>query len=547
MKRNVFFITLILQLNISYHLLAQDKPINVVDSATFYYEKKDFSKAFNFYEAWSSTDNYNAYYAAVAACHAGNLERAKYYLKRSAEIGYDYLGYDKIANDPSNDCLHSLAEWKTFISNYKTSADSTLAALKAINNGLIDTSRRINKTTVYNVDNLRKFSVRSTPAQLISHLKNLNAYQSPRDKNFWTLYQIKVNDSLTVPFLLHIPKKYNPLQKTPLYVYLHGGIANKRNFSTPSGIPTSLEIKVMDNPVVENAFIIYPFGKKDFGWLYQQEAFQTIVRELVMVKSLYNIDDNRVYVGGHSNGGSGAFWFAINQPTSFAAFFGLNYFPKIYSSNTPLGNLKYNPPFFGVSGTTDQTFPLALVDEIYKTAAADGANWKRFTLAGGHTTTILNRDSIRYLFDDVSSKTRNPFPKNIEWQTDNVQNGRDMWVEITELDTALEKASWHKEINPALTQNGKTATVNFNKNKSGAIKVVTQGNTIDIKTSRVKRITLYISADMFDLDRPIKITLNGKEFINMKVAADKNVMLAEFLKTYDRSFIVANKIEIGIH
>ena len=91
--------------------------------------------------------------------------------------------------------------------------------------------------------------------------------------------------------------------------------------------------------------------------------------------------------------------------------------------------------FLGISGIKDSVFPLATVNGIYKYAFENGANWQNFNLNGGHTTTIDNRDSIGYLFDKLASKTRNPFPNKIEWETDNVQNGRNLWIEILELDT----------------------------------------------------------------------------------------------------------------
>ena len=87
---------------------------------------------------------------------------------------------------------------------------------------------------------------------------------------------------------------------------------------------------------------------------------------------------------------------------------------------------------------------------------------------------------------------------------------------------------------------------NFNKNKSGAVIAKVTGNTIDIQTFRVKRIKLYISPDMFDMEKQIKLVINGKKFINFKPSADKNVIIDEFLKTKDRDFIVANKIEVII-
>ena len=51
---------------------------------------------------------------------------------------------------------------------------------------------------------------------------------------------------------------------------------------------------------------------------------------------------------------------------------------------------------------------------------------------------------------------------------------------------------------------------------------------------------------MFDLNQQIKLIINGKEHINLKLLQDKNVIVEEFLKTKDRDFIVDNKIEFTV-
>ncbi|MES2650291.1 MAG: hypothetical protein V4663_01055 [Bacteroidota bacterium] len=551
MKKAVLIFVIILQCITLAPLFAQQKVVNLYDSATVYYAKKDFKKAFYFYEVYHAdttkgTNNIDTYYAAVAACNAGNLERAKYYLKWSAKIGYDIPDYKKYEMDSASSCMRDLPEWQNYIKVFKFKSDSLVAMLTKTTNELNDTTTRANYSLLLNDKYWKDITTKSTVNQLINKIKQFNEYPSTKKNNFWTLYKIKVNDTLTVPFLVHIPRNYSPKQKTPLYVYLHGGVVNRPKFANPAYIPSSIEIKLMTKAMDQNAFIIYPFGRKDFAWLYQQKAFETIIKEIIYVKSLYNINDNKVYVGGHSNGGSGAFWFAINQPSSFAGIFGLNYLPKAYSGNTSIKNLTNTPPFYGISGSEDPVFSISIIDAIYNYAIRNGSNWKNFTKKGGHGLPFSSRDSINFVFDTLATKTRNPYPKKVTWETDNIKNGRNAWIEITELDTLAEKASWHNLLNPTVTQNGKAGIIDFNKNKSGVIVATVKGNTVDIQTSRVKRIKLYISADMFDLTQQIKIIINGTDYLNFKLDTDKNVILEEFLKTKDRDFIVANTIEFTI-
>jgi predicted esterase len=551
MKRAVFIFAIILQSAIAIHLYAQEKTVNLLDSARAYYEKKDYKKAFDFYETYHvnptrGTNNIDTYWAAVAACHVNNIERVRFYLKYSAEIGYEIPDYKRYELDSAGFCLHDLPEWKKYMSIFKFKSDSLVAAHAKITSNINDTTKRANQSLLLDRKYWKELASKSSASQLISKIKQFDNYPSIKKNDFWTLYHLKVNDTLTIPFLVHIPKTYHPKQKTPLYVYLHGAIVNRSKFVPPEYVINQSEIKIMDKAIEQNAFIIYPFGKRDFGWLYQQLAFETVLNEISYVKSLYNINDNKVYIGGHSNGGSGAFWFAMKQPSPFAAAFGLNYLPKVYSSNTPFANLRNEVPFLGISGTEDPVFSLDLVNGIYKYATTNGANWQNFSKKGNHSLPFSSRDSVNFIFDLLATKTRNPFPKKIEWETDNVKNGRNAWIEITQLDTLAEKASWHVALNPTLTQNGKTGLSDFNRNKSGAVIATVEGNTINIQTSSVKSVRLYISPDMFDLSKQVKITINNKDFLNVKLDADKQTILDEFLKTKDRDFIVATKIDLTI-
>lgn len=530
---------------------AQEKTVNMYDSAQVYYKVKDFKKASRFFDIYyieqqKAQSNYDTYFAAVAASHVGNLERAKYYLKRSAEIGYDVSNYSFFAEDPNNVPLRALPEWKKFVGDFKIKSDSAKLAMDKITAEINDTTVRAQASLLNDTAYWKNWASKHTATQLIKKIKNFNSFLPTKKDNFWTFYQIKANDTLNAPFMVYIPKNYQPNKRTPLYVYLHGAVINRANFAQPAYIPDGLESKTMAKAMEQHALILYPLGKKSFGWLYHQQAFETILKQIAFVKSRYNVDDNHVYIGGHSNGGSGAFWFAINQPTPFASFFGFNYLPRNYSGNTSLRNLRNNRTFYGISGAEDTTFPLPLVNGIYTYATANGANWKNFVKTGNHSLPFVNRQAIDFIFDTLSVKSRIPFPKKIEWETDNVQNGRNSWIEICQLDTTANKADWHVTLNPTVMQKGKPEQAEFNKNKSGAVKAVAEGNTVYIQTSRVKRIMLYISPDMFNLQQQLKISINNRQLINLTLALDKTTIVEEFLRTKDRKLIVSSKVEIVV-
>lgn len=102
-----------------------------------------------------------------------------------------------------------------------------------------------------------------------------------------------MNDTLQVAYLVHIPRQYNARVKTPLYVFMHGGVGRTSFSSQLEEI--QLEAPLLQRAFRQQAFVILPFACKSFNWLYHQQAFETIIEEISQAKGRYNIDDNKIY------------------------------------------------------------------------------------------------------------------------------------------------------------------------------------------------------------------------------------------------------------
>ena len=83
------------------------------------------------------------------------------------------------------------------------------------------------------------------------------------------------------------------------------------------------------------------------------------------LKRGYNVDENRVYLTGISDGGSGAYFFAFRDPTAFASFLPLNG-QMLVLANPDSGvdgdifvSNAVNKPFFVVNGGRDPLYPAA--------------------------------------------------------------------------------------------------------------------------------------------------------------------------------------------
>lgn len=302
---------------------------------------------------------------------------------------------------------------------------------------------------------------------------------------------------------------------------------------------------MLNNAIKQNAFIICPFPRKDVNWLNHPLAFEIIKKEISFLKSLYNINDDKVYMTGHSDGGRGTFYFAINQPNEFASFLSLNYFPQSLITNTPLRNLRNSETLYGISGTQDFLYNYKKVDSIYNYGNSIGDNWKNFSFNEGHTLPYDTAELINFIYDTLIVKSRVPFPKTIEWETDDIKNGRYKWIEITKLDTTLEKEKWVKTYNPVVTMKDNKTNLNFNKNKTGIIFASIKDNVVTIKSSQVSEICFYVYPEMVDISKPIQFNINNKTFFKVIPKPNKDDLAAEFFKIKDRTLLPIEKITLG--
>lgn len=521
--------------------------VKYLDSAQAYMNTgRTYKKALDYYELAIKAGNhynYTYYSASQAACMAGDQQKAMSYGLLSFEKYQDFHNYNFFATDTLNKCFIQSIEGQKIVKELKVRYDAYQIGLNRYVEGISDKKKRVNESALSDSIKLLSGLKSKSAKETVSWIRNFNKYPQPVLRDHWTLYHIKVRDTINMPFLVYVPKNYDPKKKHFLYVYLHGAASQRNQFSVRREV-AKVDKEVLLKPMQENAIILYAFSRKDINWINDQDVFVAIEKQIAYTKSLYNIDDNRVYLGGHSDGGRGAFYFATHRPSSFAALYGVCFYPSSYIGNTQLNNLKNNVTFYGISGTDDEYFPVKEVNDVWQYAKKNNANWENFTLTGTHGLPIESPDSTFFVYDKFLKHIRNPFPKRIEWETDDVRNGRNSWLEITQLDTLAEKKEWQVELNPTVTKKDKLVKFNFNKNKSGAVIATAEGNNIEILASRVKGIKLYISADMFDFNKEIQIKVNGKDFMTFKPQADKKVILNEFLQTKDRDFIISQKIDL---
>lgn len=254
-----------------------------------------------------------------------------------------------------------------------------------------------------------------------------NAYKKGKNK-YYTLVNGDVRE-----YIVHTPKYYDELHPTPVVFMLHGTTGTGERMYDISGwkelgdadtiitvFPTSwrYQINVSGTIKTQTKWNVTPdaewtlvpgqVGRDDIAFLNQ------VVDEL---KTRFNVDTNRIYLEGFSNGGQMAAKCAVEMGDIFAAVVensGSFYIDTVY---TPVRNL---PVLFQIGnedfgpGVTQPPFPLNLFDSLLNAPTTyyykvKRAHVRNFSLDSVYTLSGLNFAAKVADFQGLSGDSLNVF------------------------------------------------------------------------------------------------------------------------------------------
>lgn len=251
-----------------------------------------------------------------------------------------------------------------------------------------------------------------------------------------------------VPVRVYIPSSYKNKQKFPCILMLHGATGGSKF----TDIDT---VKKFDDDIIfstvkkQQYIIIRPVAdrSKNFNWSVNKRSFtnknapnltyKTLTSILVEIKKVLDIDDNKTFALGHSDGSDGAIGFAVYNPNPFAGIVAYNsMMDNIFARDFYIRNI-INSPLYIVHSDLDKLRPIQktriIADSLKK--IDDKIIYKEY-IGYQHYDKHLTKDlPLVPLF--INSTSRNPFKTTIYWETDKVSLYNSCnWIKITQLDTA---------------------------------------------------------------------------------------------------------------
>ena len=343
--------------------------------------------------------------------------------------------------------------------------------------------------------------------------------------------------------VLEVPADYVPSRAWPLRVSLHGGVGR------PAPRPGEEAARPLANRIPgAPELVLHPraWGQSEW-WTWGQ--VQTLVDT---VKRRYNVDESRIYITGISDGGTGAYFFAMREATPWAACMPLNGHPSVLA-NPDVGadgqlyasNMS-NCPLRIVNGGRDRLYPAASVRPLIEMFKRGGIPLEfQVYEEAGHDTSWWPDERARYEAF-LAAHARQAHPARISWETERVDRyNRFRWVVIDRLgprpsDVTLNDVN---RFSPAATLNIPL----YDRSKaSGRVDAVRDGNNVELKTRGVRELSLLLSPDVVDFARPVVVTLNGTQVHNGLVSKDASVLLKWAARDDDRTMLYVAELHLAV-
>lgn len=509
-----------------------------------------YEKAFRLYP--EKINSLGFYKAAVLAGELKDFDKAFDYLERLLALNNDInTTWSSLTSRYVN------SEYKNLLSDKRWAAISEKAQKMKTSflRALRDKQEEFQSGGLNNID----FAKAKDGKQAYQLITSFQDFQHKEANNY--SIKFRVIDSTYTSYFVSLPKSYNPKKSYPVLFFLHGAVqGNALSEYQNETILGDWNRYYTKYAALNDVIMVYPKGSKQYNWMNPDQGFFMVPSMLKEMKQSINIDDDKVFITGHSNGATGSFSYLMKQQSPFAGFYGFNTQPKVRTGGTFIRNI-LNRSYFNVSTDEDYYYPPEANDSLNVIMKRIKADYQDHRYNGWpHWFPQFDESEPVYpmIFRDIVTRNRNAFKPTIYWECDDVKYGKADWVQINQLDTIAKPADWHQRINfniyKLLSYNKQDSLIakdtlvkafNFPR-KSGVIKGSYQNNVFHLETSSVKEITVFISPKMVDMGKPVTVFVNGVKKLSRKPIYNKELIISGFKDTYDRKVIWVDEFKITI-
>jgi len=346
----------------------------------------------------------------------------------------------------------------------------------------------------------------------------------------------RTTDGTEHPYYVVVPDGYDPARSYPVRVYFHGGIGRQR----PG---TNGEWWTRSEPLLrDDAISVFPAGWAGSRW-WQRRQVENVDGILRAITREYNVDPNRVYLFGVSDGASGTYFHAIRAPMRWAGFVALIGHPAVLSNprlqagGEVFARNLINRPMFVANAMDDRLYPVGSVlpfVDLFRRLGAD-ITFRRHT--GDHSVSWWPDERER-IDTFIRLHPRDPLPEHLFWETETTDHfNRFHWIVIDELGDVPGDATRARPLDDDPFPHVRP---------SGWVEAHRRDNTVSVTTYRVRRITILLSPDAFDLRAPVTVIVNGQQAFSAVVRPSVATLLAWAGADDDRAMLFGAALDVTV-
>lgn len=236
-------------------------------------------------------------------------------------------------------------------------------------------------------------------------------------------------DKSEQPFRLYLPSAIKSDGALPMVVVLHGKYVDQNTWFDNTPIKEAAE---------KHGYIAAaPHGRGN--WFYRGPGEQDVFDIVDLLKAQYTIDENRIYLMGHSMGGCGTWWLAARRPDVFATICPM----AAMAPHDLMGNMAPLDPLIIHSGD-DDVVPVSGGREAAHWLAERGISFRYVEESGyGHSSTLIG-DNFDRIFAWFAAHRRDPKPATVSYTTRRAPSGA-WWIRVLQTSSSPGLASIRAE------------------------------------------------------------------------------------------------------
>ncbi|OGK10274.1 MAG: hypothetical protein A2W80_08315 [Candidatus Riflebacteria bacterium GWC2_50_8] len=317
-----------------------------------------------------------------------------------------------------------------------------------VKNGFENVASATAADITFDMGQIEKIAAETPTWQEMKSQLQSRTFAQPEKRGELELHSFTGKDGKARPWVLYVPDTYWHKRQTPVLIVLHGGVSRADLSENPVEWASNSAFLTLARQ--NGWFAVFPCGQGGATW-WDEVGMSNIRSQLHLVKENYNIDDDRVYLAGFSDGASGGFLHAMVAPDDFAAVIALNGHMGVGSLDGKLPTYApnmANTPIYAVTTDQDGLYPTAMMSSTIAMAQKAGAQIFYRQLAGTHSFDYADTE-LPYIERFLDRHPRNAIPESITWEAGDTKFGSCRWLQITKV-LPVEPADWHKDHNIAM-------------------------------------------------------------------------------------------------